>query len=79
MQCVTHDDDGAGDGDGGHHAVGDGVFFVGVADALVVTVDAPLVGLEHNGHDEEGQRRWQQTGRRRVWKKNKKKKQTMLI
>lgn len=47
----THDDDGAGDGDGGHAAVGDGVSLVRVADAGVIAVDAPLVRTEHQRQD----------------------------
>lgn len=52
----THDDDGAGDGDGGHHAVRDGVGLVRVSDALVVAVHAALERLEHGRHDYERQR-----------------------
>lgn len=53
----THNDDGAGDGDGGHAAVGDGVSLVRVADAGVVAVDAPLVRTEHQRQDGRGQSR----------------------
>lgn len=56
-KAPTHDDDRAGDGDGRQHAVGDGVRFEGVFDALVVTVDAALIGPVHDVHDEEGERR----------------------
>lgn len=51
----THNDDGAGDGDGGHHAVRDGVGLVRVTDALVVAVHASLVRLVDDGHDDERQ------------------------
>lgn len=54
----THDDDGADDGDGGHGSVGDGVPPVRVVDALVVAVDASLVGGEPQGQDERGEPRW---------------------
>lgn len=47
----THNDYGAGDGDGGHGSVGDGVSPVRVVDALVVAVDAPLVRSEHQRQD----------------------------
>lgn len=57
LSSDTHDDDGAGDGDGGHAAVGDGVSLVRVADAGVVAVDAPLVRTEHQGQDGRGQSR----------------------
>lgn len=58
----THDDDGAGDGDGGHGSVGDGVPPVRVVDALVIAVDASLVGAEPQGQDGRGQRRWGEGG-----------------
>lgn len=58
----THDDDGAGDGDGRHGSVGDGVPPVRVVDALVIAVDASLVGAEPQGQDGRGQRRWGGTG-----------------
>ena len=54
----TDDDDGADDGDGGHGCVGDGVPPVGVADALVVAIDASLVGGEPQGQDGRGEPRW---------------------
>lgn len=62
----THDDDGAGDGDGGQRDVGDGVRFDGVLDALVVAVNAALVGLVHDVHDHEGKRSCTEKKERRV-------------
>lgn len=59
-EIKTYDDDCAGDGDGGQHAVGNGVWLQGVHDALIVTVNPPLIWLEHNGHDDEGQCRCSQ-------------------
>lgn len=53
----THDDDGAGEGDGGHAAVGDGVSAVGKADGLIIAVDASLVRAEHQRQDGWGQSR----------------------
>lgn len=50
----TYNDDRAGDGDGGQHAVSDGVRFERVLDAFVVAVHAPLVRFEDDGHDDEG-------------------------
>lgn len=37
--------------------MGDGVRLEGVFDALVVTVDASLIGPVHDVHDDEGERR----------------------
>lgn len=54
----TYNDDGAGDGDGRHASVGDGVPPVGVADTLVIAVDASLVRTEHQCQDSWGQTRW---------------------
>lgn len=51
----TYNDNGAGDGDSCQHAVGDGVLFQRVHDALVVTVNPSLIWLEHNGHNDGGQ------------------------
>lgn len=56
--AATHDDDGAGDGDGSHAPVGDGVSLVRVADAGVIAVDPPLVRTEHQRQDGRGQSRW---------------------
>lgn len=47
----THNDDGAGDGDGSHASMGDGVSPVGIADALVIAVDSSLVRTEHQRQD----------------------------
>lgn len=54
---ATYDDDRAGDGDDRQRDVGDGVGFEGVFDALVVAVDASLIGPVHDVHDDEGERR----------------------
>lgn len=51
----TYYDDGAGDGDRCQHGVGDCVGSERVHDALIVAVNAPVVWLGHNGHDDEGQ------------------------
>lgn len=51
----TYNDDSAGDGDSRQHAVGDGVWFYGVHDALVVAVNPSFIWLEHDGHNDEGQ------------------------
>lgn len=51
----TYNDNSAGDGDSRQHAVGDGVWFDGVLDALIVTVNASLIWLVHDGHDDERQ------------------------
>jgi len=42
----AYDDHGAGDGDGRHGAVRDGVLPVGEADGAVAAVDASQVGTE---------------------------------
>jgi len=41
--------------------VGDGVGLDGILDALVVAVHAPVVRLEADRHDDEGQGRWKTT------------------
>lgn len=55
--AVAYNDDSAADGDPGHEAVGDGVCLVGVADGVIVAVEASLVGGVHQSQDDEGQRR----------------------
>lgn len=52
----THNDDCARGDDTSQQGEGDGVVFLGVHDALVVTVDPPLVRLADDVHDDEGQR-----------------------
>lgn len=47
----THNEYGAGDGDGGHGSMGDGVSPVGVADRLVIAVDSSLVRAEPQRQD----------------------------
>lgn len=47
----THNDDGAGDGDGSHGSMGDGVSPVGIADTLIIAVDSSLVRSEHQRQD----------------------------
>lgn len=51
----TYDDDSAGDGDRRHHGGCDGVWFYGIHDALIVTVNPSLVWLVHDVHNDEGQ------------------------
>lgn len=51
QRCWTHDDDGAGDGDGSHASMGDGVSPVGVTDVLVIAVDSSLVRSEYQRQD----------------------------
>lgn len=51
QEVGTHNDDGAGDGDGSHASVRDGVSPVGIADALVIAVDSSLVRSEHQCQD----------------------------
>lgn len=43
--------DGAGDGDGRHGSMGDCVFPVGIADALIIAVDSSLVWSEPQRQD----------------------------
>lgn len=52
----THDNDGAGNGNGRHHFVRDGVWSVGVLYGLVIAVNATLVRPEHDGHYDEWHR-----------------------
>lgn len=47
----THNDYGAGDGDGSHGSMRNGVSPVGIADALVIAVDSSLVRGEHQRQD----------------------------
>lgn len=55
--AVPYNDNSAADGDPSHEAVGDGVCLVGVADGVIVAVEASLVGGVHQSQDDEGQRR----------------------
>lgn len=48
----TYNDDSAGDGDSRQHAMSDGVWFDGVLDALIVTVDASFIWLEQDVHND---------------------------
>lgn len=52
----THNDNGTGNGYGGHHFVGDGVCSVGVANGLIITVNSTLVWPVNEGHDDEWHR-----------------------
>lgn len=54
----TYNDDSAGDGDSGQQAMGNGVWFERVHDALIVTVNSSLIWPEQDGHDDEGQCRY---------------------
>ena len=54
---LPYKDNGAGDGDPSHEAMGDGVRLIGVADGVVGAVEAPLVRRVHQRQDDEGQRR----------------------
>lgn len=47
----TYNDHRAGDGDSGHGSMGDGVFPVGIVDALVVAVDSSPIGFEPQRED----------------------------
>ena len=38
--------------------MGDGVRLYGIHDALVVTINPPVIRLEADRHDDEGQGRW---------------------
>lgn len=53
---VPYNDNSAADGDPGHEAVCDGVCLVGVADGVIVAVEASLVRGVHQSQDDEGQR-----------------------
>lgn len=53
---LPYNDNSAGDGDPSHEAMGDGVRLVGVADGVVIAVEAPLVWGVHQCQDDEGQR-----------------------
>lgn len=53
---LPYNEDGAGDGDPSHEAMGDGVRLVGVADGVVIAVEAPFVRGVHQRQDDEGQR-----------------------
>lgn len=55
--AVPYNDNSAADGDPSHEAVGDGVCLVGVADGVIVAVEASLVWGVHQSQDDEGQRR----------------------
>lgn len=54
--AAPYNDNSAGDGDPSHEAVGDGVGLVGVADGVIVAVEASLVRGVHQSQDDEGQR-----------------------
>lgn len=54
--ALPYNEDGAGDGDPSHEAMSDGVRLVGVADGVIIAVEAPFVRGVHQRQDDEGQR-----------------------
>lgn len=57
---ATHNDNGADDRDRSHGPVGDGVFSVRIADALVIAVDSLLVRAEQQRQDGRRQSGWRE-------------------